>query len=135
MSLNDILEIEKSRLNRERAIYITIYDRMKNRLNNSVKIGSKFSEYTVPEFIFGYPLINVEKAMIYLCHKLTKEGFIYIPLSKNTLLITWDPKHLKELDRRVRNEERKSITHSDKILERDDDDFIQKLISSKISSN
>ena len=68
MSLNDILQIERERVRRERVVLTTVYERMKNRINNSVKVKAKECIYTIPEFIIGYPLINVIKTMDYL-HK------------------------------------------------------------------
>ncbi len=76
MSLSDILQIERERVMRERVVLTSIYDRMKNRINNSVRIRAQESLYTIPEFIPGYPLVNVSRTMNYLLTKLRKEGFI-----------------------------------------------------------
>ena len=51
MSLNDILQIERERVVRERVVLTTIYDRMKNRINNSVRVKSKECIYKIiPQF-------------------------------------------------------------------------------------
>lgn len=102
MSLNDILQIERERVRRERITLTTIYDRMKNRINNSVKVKSKECVYTIPEFIPGYPLIDVEKTMKYLINKLTREGFIAVKLTELVLYITWDPLKLRQLDEQTK---------------------------------
>ena len=132
MSLKDILELEKSRLNREHATYKTVYERMKNRINFTVKTGEKICFYEIPDFIVGYPLINIEKTMIYLQNKLSKEGFVHIKIDERRLLITWNPKHLKELDKHIKEEEKKkTLNYTEKLQERNEDDFIKMLISSK----
>ena len=95
MSLNDILQIEKERIQRERIVLTTVYDRMKNRINLSVRATSKECVYTIPDFIVGYPLIDIQKTMQYLLKKLKKEGFITIPLSTKQIYITWDPNELR----------------------------------------
>ncbi len=127
MSLSDILQLEKDRINREKVVFHTIYDRLKNRVNNSAKVGSKFCIYTIPEFIIGYPLTNVDKTMIYLNKKLKKEGFYSIPISRLGILILWDPNKIKLLNK-VTNSR---ISLSQQILARDDDDLIQSMINSK----
>lgn len=102
MSLNDILQIERERVRRERITLITVYERMKNRINNSVRVKAKECVYTIPEFIVGYPLIDVTKTMNYLLTKLRKEGFIAIALSAIDLYITWDPEKIRQLDQQLK---------------------------------
>lgn len=103
MSLNDILLIERERVRRERVVLTTVYERMKNRINNSVKIRAKECIYTIPEFIPGYPLINIVKTMEYLINKLKKEGFIVAQLSLLDLYITWDPVKIRQLDEQLKS--------------------------------
>lgn len=160
MSLSDILQIERERVRRERVTLVTIYDRMKNRINNSVRVKAKECVYTIPEFIVGYPLIDVQKTMSYLLNKLRKEGFITFQLTALDLYITWDPEKIRQLDQIVKpiepkkqeprkqeprrqmwdpNEEpgrRKTIDKqmAEKEFERANDDFINALVISKKSS-
>lgn len=162
MSLNDILQIERERVQRERITLTTVYDRMKNRINNSVKVKSKACIYTIPEFIVGYPLIDVIKTMNYLLTKLRKEGFIAVQLTMLDIYITWDPVKIRQLDQEIKplepkkqeplrskidnnkqlwnpNEEpgkRKTIEKqlAEKEFERANEDFINTLIISKKGS-
>jgi hypothetical protein len=159
MSLTDILQIERERVLRERVVLITIYDRMKNRINSSVRVKAKECVYTIPEFIPGYPLINIVKTMDYLLTKLKKEGFIAIQLTLLDLYVSWDPEKIRQLDQQVKaiepkkieplyskinkkplwdpNENnRKSVDKQllDKQFERANEDFINTLIISKKSS-
>jgi hypothetical protein len=142
MSLNDILQIERERVRRERVVLTTVYERMQNRINNSVKVKAKECVYTIPEFIPGYPLINVYKTMEYLLNKLKKEGFIVIQLTMLDLYITWDPIKIKELDKQLKEIEPKKQESSlqnissrrkvvEKQFERSRDDFVTTLITSK----
>lgn len=159
MSLNDILQIERERVMRERVVLTTVYERMKNRINNSVKVKSKGCIYTIPEFIPGYPLINIIKTMNYLLTKLKKEGFIAVQLSMLDLYITWDPLKIRQLNEQTKPIEAKKqeqiyskidkkpfwnpneIKHKnvdkqfvEKELERANEDFINALVISKKSS-
>lgn len=159
MSFNEILQIEQQRIRRERVVLQTIYDRMKNRINNSVKVKSKECIYTIPEFIPGYPLTDINKTMKYLLDKLKREGFIVLQLTQLDLYVTWDPTQIKKLDQLIKenqpnqepvyskitnkpfwdpNEEngsRKSVDKNllDKQLERAKEDFINSLVISKKS--
>jgi len=132
MSLNDILQIEKERVRRERVVLNTVYERMQNRINLAVRATSKECIYTIPEFIPGYPLINVEKTKNYLLAKLKKEGFIAFAYNLQ-IYITWDPKDIKRLDEEIKRQTRQTI--DEKVFERKNinsqDDFIQSLIISK----
>ncbi len=102
MSLCDILQIERERVIRERVVLTTVYDRMKNRINNSVRVKAKECIYTIPEFIPGYPLIDIQKTMNYLVTKLKKEGFIVIQLTLLDLYITWDPAKIRQLNQEIK---------------------------------
>lgn len=159
MSLNEILQIERERILRERVVLTTVYDRMKNRINNTVRVKQKECIYTIPEFIVGYPLIDIPKTMDYLLTKLKKEGFIAMQLTPLDLYITWDPVKIRQLDEQLRavepskkqepvyskiskkplwdpNEKssgRKSINKQlvEKEFERVNEDFINSLVVSK----
>jgi len=138
MSLNDILKIEQDRLRRERVIFHEIYNRMKIRINNSVKARAHECIYTIPNFIPGYPLINIEKTMLYLVNKLRKEGFICIPLTSDQIFITWNAEELHklyELQLQQQQQQRKTVEEKKREKEHTNssDDFIQSLINSKLS--
>jgi len=107
MSLNDILQIERERVIRERVVLTTVYDRMKNRVNNSVRVKAKECIYSIPEFIPGYPLIDIAKTMNYLLTKLKKEGFIAVQLTILDLYITWDPEKIRQLNQQIKPIEKK----------------------------
>lgn len=133
MSLQEILEIERNRTRREQVVLTTIYDRMKNRINNSVRVKSKDCVYTIPEFLPGYPLPNIEKTSMYLVTKLEKEGFIAIPFERVYIYITWDPVKISELDAKKPKEENNTYTKFKKTaIERsikvDNEAFLDKII-------
>lgn len=138
MSLNDILEIERERRQRERATLITVYERLQNRINMSVRNArAHYCIYTIPDFIPGYPLINIDKTMKYLLKKLKREGFIAAPVDHKNIFITWDPQTIRELDRTDRNDNQSSTNNrrTDNIVPNIEDDIlINSLIRAKRSS-
>ncbi len=139
MSLRDILLIERERVKREKIVLSTVYDRMQNRINNSVRVRSKECIYTVPEMIPGYPLVNIDKTMNYLLKKLQKEGFIAFPINKSNLYVTWDPEKIRQLHKQQQINEIKKKNPivnketNEKEFERANDDIINFLVSSKKS--
>jgi hypothetical protein len=133
MSLNEILKIDRERVKREKVVLSTVFDRLKNKVNNVVRVGSKSCTYIIPEFIPGYPLVNVEKTMIYLNKKLKKEGFISFPINGNTIFVTWDPNEIRKLDK-IKDNVKQEETVKEKNYERENDNLIQSLINSKINN-
>lgn len=136
MSLVEILEIDRERLRREKVVYRTVYERLKNRINNHARVGSKYCVYTIPDFIVGYPLVKIDKTMAYLHKKLAKEGFIFYQIDHTNLFVTWDPEEIRKLNKIYNNS---SVTEKIESVEernfiRDNDDLIQSLINSKINN-
>jgi hypothetical protein len=107
MSLSEILNIERQRRETSKIIFKTVFERVKIRINNYVKAGSKFCVYTIPDFIPGYPLVNVDATMNYLLKKLTKEKFIVHQVDRYNILISWDYEELKRLDRIQKEQQRR----------------------------
>lgn len=153
MSLfNEIAEIEKERATREKVILNAIYERSKNRIKLSVKARAKSCIFSVPEFMFGYPLTNVPVTVDYLIKKLREEGFYAIEIKKGELYITWDIHEIRNFkgdntDDKV-DRIRSMITINDnnniagssslvenKGLEKINEEFINKLVESKRSSD
>jgi len=102
---------------------------MKNRINNAVRAKAKECVYTIPEFIPGYPLIDIPRTNLYLVTKLKKEGFIAFPMGELQVYITWDPRELIKLAERLQMHKKQTV--ADKELERKNDDFMNSLIAAK----
>jgi hypothetical protein len=139
MSLVEILEIDRERLRREKVVYNTVYDRLKNRINNHARVGSKYCVYTIPEFLIGYPLVKVDKTMIYLRKKLSKEGFISFEIDSCNIFVTWDPEEIRKLNKIYKNYTGESVSEkiesvTERSFVRDNDDLIQSLIQSKMNN-
>lgn len=123
--------LDRERVRREKVVLRTVYDRMKNRINNHAAMKSKWCVYNIPEFIPGYPLVNVPLAMRYIVKKLIKERFIVNVISENSIFISWDPKEIRRLDSVLRNVENDKKDTGDNIVNKKDDFFIKSLIRSK----
>ena len=135
MSLERIIEIQEERIKREKEMFYHIYDKIESKINNYASMQSIACYYTIPEYIFGYPLVNIPKTMEYIVAKLNKKGFIAIQTSPDTLYISWELSTIKAQKLR---EKQKAATNSQISLEEDiektDDDFLSILVNSKKKS-
>jgi hypothetical protein len=139
MSIADIMEIEKARIERERIVFEVVYNRLKNKINNSVRARAKECIYTIPDYIPGYPLVNVSNAMAYLLEKLVNEKFIVAQLTSKDIYITWDIGKIEYSEKVLKapivpSGNKMSDKLAGKELERQNEDFINSLISIKKKS-
>lgn len=138
MSLVDILQIERERIERERVVLTTVYERMKNRINMAVRAKARECIYTIPEFIPGYPLVDISKTMRYILKKLNREGFISLPISATQIYITWNSSDLVKLNKTLKTDHKSNRDiytgipkTTEKVSDRLHGDFLQSLIDSK----
>lgn len=127
MSLSDILEIERNRRRTMRIVLNTVYDRVKIRIVNHVSVGAKFCVYTIPDFIPGYPLINIDLTMKFLLKKLKSENFIVYQLDSHNVLIYWDPEEIRKLERSLLNKNTNTLDTT----QLDNDYLIKSLVNNK----
>ena len=115
MSLEDIVKIQEKRRQREIAVYKNVYERARHKINLYAKNGSAACFYKIPNFIFGYPLINIPKTKEYILGRLNHEGFIAIPVDDpETIYVSW------ELSTSKRKEMKRESKISTEMAEKDD---------------
>lgn len=134
MNLEDIVKIQEERRDREKRLFEDLYMRASTKIKQYVTGGSQACIYTVPNFIFGYPLIDVPKATEFLLARLNHEGFIAFQVEKTAdkIYISWE---LSELERRKmikRKKEQQSKVSIEAEKEKRDDDLMQALVSAKV---
>jgi len=112
MSLNAIINIYEERLKKENEIFKTIYKRVEDLVIFNVNIGSNSCIYTIPEFVWGYPLIDIPRTMEYLLDELFKKGFMTFQIDSKNIYISWSINNIKN------NNKQKSKV----ILQSNDDD-------------
>lgn len=67
--------------------------------------------YEVPEYMFGYPLFNVNDAIRYVVDALTKNGFLAIYYFPKFIYVSWD---MEEIDKhKKQNLQEKSVPKLD----------------------
>lgn len=114
--LSELLQIDKQRIERERVVLQTIWERLKNKIKLTMKSGYKVCIYTIPEFLVGYPPPNIPKTMNYLLNRLEQEGLIYTQLDELNIFIGWDPIKIKELNNMHSEKVKNMIDHYDNEL-------------------
>ena len=138
--LNQLLEIDRERVRREKVVLHTIWDRLVNRIKISMRAKSTACIFEIPEFIVGYPLPNIPKTMEYLLKKIQHEGLLGIQIDPLRIWIGWDPASLRELDKRTRNKHTpKDQSQPTQVVtsqvQNRDKDFIDMLVREKIKDN
>lgn len=138
MSLERIIKIQEERRNREIRLFEEIYDRVSQKINNYVASGSDACLYQIPNFIFGYPLLDVPKVMEYVLARLNHTGFIAFQIDQtDSIYISWE---LSALERRAMNKRKRKNNKNSRVSleeekEKRDDDLLQALVSAKVRNN
>lgn len=97
MSLRELLDLDIERKNREDAMHKSIYERLSNRMNSASNLRHNECIYTVPEYIPGYPLVNIQSSMEYLLRTVVAEGFIAFQIDARNLYVSWDHAKIRKL--------------------------------------
>ena len=90
MSLNKIVEIQENNRQRKMSVYKKVYDLIESKINVYVSKGSQACIYKIPEFIMGYPLINVPETMEYVLYRLNHNGLIAFATDTEHIYISWE---------------------------------------------
>ena len=90
-------EIEK-RENRKNKIYQTILEKVQYRIiTTNKKSIDCYCFYVVPTFIFGVPLYDMTKCIIFIMEDLIRRGFKVNYTHPNLLYISWKEKPKQQL--------------------------------------
>ena len=92
ININDLFNEKNERDKHKNKIYDDVLKQCHRKIIRSVKIDpySRFCFYSIPKFIYGVPLYNIEKCIHYLVIHLTKNGFKINYTHPNLLIIAWD---------------------------------------------
>jgi len=95
---------------------INVYDQILKKVHQKILMTNelskdKFCFYTVPTYVYGLPLFNNNKCIIYLTQKLTDNGFYIRYTDPNLLLISWHQKPMKSSPnyKRIQDTKRKAL--------------------------
>lgn len=97
LNINDLHREQDKKEERRIEIYVRILDQVhqKIKLTNRSSMD-KFCFFTVPTYVYGLPLFDVNNCIIYLTQKLSDNGFDIRYTHPNLLLISWYEKPKKQ---------------------------------------
>jgi hypothetical protein len=113
-TLLEIAKIQEARKNKELEVYKNIFTRVQYKIYIYASKGSSACIYKIPNFIFGYPLINVPKTMEYVIGRLTHQGFIAFKYDEEHIYINWDLSKQKRKELKEQEERESKIQLSEK---------------------
>ena len=88
----ELQEKIKSKENNRKKIYLNILQLCYKKINSASEKDQPFCIYTLPEFIYGYPLYNMTECVLYILQNLNKNGFSCKYFNPYVIFITWNKK-------------------------------------------
>jgi len=95
-SLHAAIELQEKNKKQELEIFENVYKKIESAITYQISISSNNCIYQIPEFMWGYPLVNVRATMPYIIEKLVNKGFVVQQISENSLMITWSLQTIKQ---------------------------------------
>jgi hypothetical protein len=87
----DLRKDQNERNDKKKKTFKKIYKKIEQKISVANSINDYYILYEVPEFILGIPLYSLNEAVVYIKHKLKKNGFKVEYYHPNKLLIEWFP--------------------------------------------
>jgi len=105
INLDRILQLQKEKKKKDLEYYKNIFKMVENKIMKAAEYNYMYTTFTVPAFIFGLPPIDIPRTLEYITGLLNRKGFITIPVSFDTVFISWDlvSEHEKEMKKKEKN--------------------------------
>tara|TARA_A100001015_G_C14705939_1_gene600172 strand:- start:279 stop:668 length:390 start_codon:yes stop_codon:yes gene_type:complete len=107
--VENILELQKKRTNREEQLKQKMLNSVKEKINNYANFGQTACIYKIPNFLIGEIPFEIETIHKFLVKKLKNEGFYVINMNVQYIYISWDIKDinkvLKEKKSKIHNKQ------------------------------
>ncbi len=96
INIEELHREQDRRENNKQEIFNTVLEMVHQKIKFTSKISKdKFCFFSVPTYIYGLPLFDINSCIIYLTKKLTDNGFDIRYTHPNLLLISWVEKPKK----------------------------------------
>lgn len=90
INIDELHREQDKKENNKEEIFITILDMVHQKIKFTSKISKdKFCFFSVPTYVYGLPLFDINSCIIYLTKKLSDNGFEIRYTHPNLLLISW----------------------------------------------
>ncbi len=95
ISAKQLVEKEHKRLEVRKETYRAILEQLCRKIRSSADLGERSIFLTIPPFVVGYPVYDVEHATIYIQRQFMRLGYQVIRVDKMTLGVSWGQKESK----------------------------------------
>ena len=95
INLYDLYKNINVKKERRNDVFNTILDKCHNIIISYSKKENYKCFYTVPEFVVGLPLYNIQECIQHIYKHLKKNGFLVNYYFPNILYISWDPNEIQ----------------------------------------
>ncbi len=92
LSLSELAKIHKKQQKNKTKPYNVILNKCHNQIRHMAKRDKTFCYYTIPLYVLGLPIYDINACIVYVLLSLKKKGFYVQMIDTQTLYITW--KHL-----------------------------------------
>lgn len=90
INIDELHKEQNKKENNKEEIFNTILDMVHQKIKFTSKISNdKFCFFSVPTYVYGLPLFDINSCIIYLTKKLSDNGFEIRYTHPNLLLISW----------------------------------------------
>ena len=90
LNINDLYDSINNKNFKRMKKFDDILVQIHRRIKYHADLEQTFCLYSIPEFIFGIPLYNVNDLKKYIMDTLKKNGFKLMYFHPNTIFISWD---------------------------------------------
>jgi len=129
-NLNTVIDLQEFQKKKDIELATHIYKDAEATIVYQIKIGAQACYYKLPEFIWGFPLIDPHTAMPLLIEQLQDNGFVIQQTQQpRTLLITWS---LAEIAAKLKEKPSKISLSSSQSKTKENSDIFDIIVRKKI---
>ena len=99
LNINDLYDSINNKNFKRMKKFDDILVQIHRRIKYHADLEQTFCLYSIPEFIFGTPLYNINDLKKYIMDTLKKNGFKLMYFHPNTIFISWD------VENKIKNKE------------------------------
>lgn len=101
LSLSELAKIHKQKQKNKTKTYEVILNKCYKQIRHMAERNQTFCYYTVPMYVMGLPLYDINACIVYILIHLQKKGFIIQMAQSNIVYISW--KHIHQVSKNTSN--------------------------------
>ena len=90
LNASDIIQQQKLQNKRKKKVYKKVLEKCYNRIRFAAKKNTEWCFFTVPNYIVGSPIYDVNACIIYVIKQLESGGFLVKYTHPNLIYISWN---------------------------------------------